>query len=143
MIVNFTPWSALLGGVLIGVSAALLLWTHGRIAGISGIWGGILRPVAGDLGWRVAFVGGLAAGALTLALTMPQVFAVAEYRSLPAVALAGLLVGVGTRIGNGCTSGHGVCGLARFSPRSAASVASFMAVGMFVGTLVGFVFGGP
>jgi uncharacterized membrane protein YedE/YeeE len=124
----FTPWSALAGGVLIGIAAAMFVLLNGRIAGISGIFGGLLKPARGDIGWRVAFVLGLAgaplAYALVSALPRPQIDA--GYLALVA---AGLLVGVGTRYGAGCTSGHGVCGLSRLSPRSLVATAVFMGAG--------------
>jgi uncharacterized membrane protein YedE/YeeE len=124
----FTPWSALAGGVLIGIAAAMFVLLNGRIAGISGIVGGLLRPVKGDVGWRVAFILGLIgaplAYALLAALPRPQIDA--GYAEL---LIAGLLVGVGTRYGAGCTSGHGVCGLSRLSPRSLAAMAVFMGAG--------------
>ena len=125
---HFTPYSALLGGALLGVSACLLLLALGRIAGISGIVAGLLAPVRGDRSWRLAFVLGLVAGCLLVRLggsdAQPTLTA-----SVPELVLAGLLVGFGTRLGNGCTSGHGVCGLARLSPRSLAATATFMAAG--------------
>jgi len=124
----FTPGPALAGGLLIGLAAAVLLLGAGRIAGISGIVGGLLRPVAGDRAWRLAFLGGLLASpwvyALFAAPVQPRIDA--EWGLL---LLAGLLVGVGTRYGAGCTSGHGVCGLSRLSLRSAAATAAFMATG--------------
>ncbi len=124
----FTPWSALAGGALIGLAAALLLWLNGRIAGISGIVGGLLRPVVGDAAWRVAFVLGLLLAPLAYGLvtTLPALQVDAGYGLL---VLAGVLVGVGTRYGAGCTSGHGVCGLSRWSVRSLAATATFMAAG--------------
>ena len=124
----FTPWSALAGGVLIGIAAAMFVLLNGRIAGISGIVGGLLKPVKGDVAWRVAFVLGLAgaplAYALLAALPLPQIDA--GYLGL---VVAGLLVGVGTRYGAGCTSGHGVCGLSRLSPGSLVATAVFMGGG--------------
>ncbi len=124
----FTPWSALAGGGLIGFAAALLILLNGRIAGISGILGGLLRPTTGDISWRVAFVVGLIAApllyGLVTALPKPEIDA-----SYGALIIAGLLVGVGTRYGSGCTSGHGICGLSRFSPRSVAATLTFMALG--------------
>lgn len=124
----FTPWSALAGGVLIGVATALFLLMNGRIAGISGVVGGLLKPRRGDIAWRVAFVLGLAAAPAVYALlaARPGLHIAA---SNGALVLAGLLVGVGTRYGSGCTSGHGVCGLSRFSPRSLVATLSFMAAG--------------
>ena len=125
---HFTPWSALAGGIVIGSSAALLLLLNGRIAGISGILGGLLRPAAGDAGWRIAFVAGLIFSPVLYALfaRLPGATIEAGY---PVLVLAGLLVGTGTRYGSGCTSGHGVCGLSRLSPRSLAATAAFMAAG--------------
>ncbi|SFC30971.1 hypothetical protein SAMN05216344_113119 [Polaromonas sp. OV174] len=124
----FTPWSALAGGALIGLAAALLLLLNGRIAGISGVLGGLLRPAKGDIAWRAAFVLGLIGAPLVYALFRwpPQPQIDAQY---PALIAAGLLVGVGTRYGGGCTSGHGVCGLSRLSPRSLVATVVFMAAG--------------
>ena len=125
---HFTPWASLAGGVLIGVATAMFLLFNGRIAGISGILGGLLRPVAGDIGWRMAFVWGLLVAPLVygLAAPLPTVHIDADMATL---VVAGLLVGVGTRYGSGCTSGHGVCGLSRLSPRSMVATASFMLAG--------------
>ncbi len=124
----FTPWSALAGGVLIGVAAAMFVLLNGRVAGISGVIGGLLKPVKGDVAWRAAFVLGLVgapwAYALFAAVPAPQIDA-----GFGALIAAGLLVGVGTRYGSGCTSGHGVCGLARLSPRSFVATAAFMGAG--------------
>lgn len=125
----FTPWSALGGGALIGIAAGMFVLLNGRIAGISGIIGGLLlKPARGDSAWRIAFVGGLLVAPLVYALVavlpMPQIDA--GYGTL---ALAGLLVGIGTRYGSGCTSGHGVCGLSRLSPRSLVATAVFMGAG--------------
>jgi len=125
---HFTPWSSLLGGVLIGAAAASLLLLNGRIAGISGIVGGLLRPERGDVAWRAAFVAGLvfAPAAYGFFARLPATAIEASY---PVLLLAGLLVGAGTRFGSGCTSGHGVCGIARLSPRSLVATAAFMAAG--------------
>src|SRR5262249_34333511 len=124
----FTPWSAAIGGVIIGMAAALLVLVNGRIAGISGIVGGLLRPASGDLAWRFAFVAGLIAAPIGYAIvtTLPPIVVEASY---PTLVLAGLLVGVGTRYGAGCTSGHAVCGISRRSPRSIAATLAFMAAG--------------
>lgn len=124
----FTPWSSLAGGVLIGVAVAMFILLNGRIAGVSGVLGGLLKPVRGDIGWRVAFVLGLLAAPVvySLAAELPKPHIEANYVGL---VLAGLLVGVGTRYGSGCTSGHGVCGLSRLSPRSLAATAAFMGAG--------------
>ncbi len=119
---------ALAGGVMIGLAAAWLLLVNGRIAGISGILGGALKPKANDFGWRLAFLIGLLAGG-GLIFVMPQRFDMKELPSLPFVAIAGLLVGFGTRLGSGCTSGHGVCGIGRGSPRSIAATMTFMLTG--------------
>ena len=125
---HYTPWAALSGGLLIGLAAALFILFNGRIAGISGIVGGLLRPKAGDATWRVAFIAGLlAAPWLFQAIApLPEIHVAAGTGTL---ILAGLLVGIGTRYGAGCTSGHGVCGLARLSPRSLVATASFMLAG--------------
>ncbi len=124
----FTPASALIGGAIIGAAAALFVVLNGRIAGVSGILGGLARPQAGDVSWRIAFVAGLVAAPLAWALFA----ALPEIRidtSVPVLAAAGLLVGIGTRYGGGCTSGHGVCGVSRLSPRSTAATLVFMAAG--------------
>lgn len=125
---HFTPWSSLAGGLLVGVATAMLLLFNGRIAGISGILGGLLRTMAGDIGWRIAFVLGLLGAPLVfgLAAPLPSVHIDADIASL---IVAGLLVGAGTRYGSGCTSGHGVSGLSRLSPRSMVATASFMLAG--------------
>ena len=124
----FTPWSSLAGGVLIGIAAAMFALLNGRIAGISGVLGGLLKPARGDVAWRVAFILGLVAAPLAYALSSdlprPRIDA-----GTGALVLAGLLVGVGTRYGSGCTSGHGVCGLSRLSPRSLAATLAFMGAG--------------
>lgn len=124
----FTPWSSLAGGALIGIAAAMLALLNGRIAGISGVLGGLLKPVRGDIGWRVAFVAGLLSAPL-LYLLLGKVMRPQIDASYAALLLAGLLVGVGTRYGSGCTSGHGVCGLSRLSGRSLAATAVFMGAG--------------
>ena len=124
----FTPWSAAIGGAIIGVAAALFVLANGRIAGISGIVGGVLRPKSGDIAWRLAFIAGLVAAPwfYGIAASRPAITIGASY---PVLIAAGLLVGVGTRFAAGCTSGHGVCGLSRLSPRSLAATLSFMAAG--------------
>ena len=127
--IHFTPYHAALGGVVIGVSVSLLLLMNGRIAGISGIIGGLLRaPVAGDRAWRLAFIGGLIAAPLLYRL-FAELPASRIDASLPILILAGLLVGFGTSLGSGCTSGHSVCGLSRLSLRSLAATLTFMATG--------------
>ena len=127
---------------MIGLAASLLLLFTGRIAGISGIYGGLLKPVAGDVAWRAAFVGGLLCGGLALALVAPESIAASSARSLGTTALAGLIVGFGVRMGNGCTSGHGVCGLTRFSRRSFVATLTFMATGFLTASLVQLLHGG-
>lgn len=124
----FTPWSALIGGVLIGIAAAMFVLLNGRIAGISGVLGGLLRPVRGDVAWRAAFVAGLVGAPLVYALFAAPPAARID-AGTAALVLAGLLVGIGTRYGSGCTSGHGVCGLSRLSPRSLVATGTFMAAG--------------
>jgi uncharacterized membrane protein YedE/YeeE len=128
---SFTPWASLAGGLLIGMAVALLLLFNGRIAGISGIVGGLLRPVRGDVTWRAAFVAGLVAAPLAwlVVAALPRLHVAAD---TPTLVVAGLLVGIGTRYGSGCTSGHGVCGLSRGSWRSLVATATFMAAGFVV-----------
>ncbi len=128
---NFTPWSSLAGGVVLGLASALFILLNGRILGISGIVGGLLRPQRGDAGWRIAFLLGLfAAPLLWRALAPAALIRVPRIdASLGLVLLAGLLVGVGTRYSAGCTSGHGVCGLSRLSPRSLVATLAFMGAG--------------
>jgi uncharacterized membrane protein YedE/YeeE len=132
--VHFTPGPAVLGGVLLGVATALLWLLQGRILGVSGLLGGLLRPQPHEVAWRMALVLGMLAAPLTFAWWAPL-----EWRVPPRIdadwgliVLAGLLVGVGTRMGSGCTSGHGICGLARLSPRSAVATLVFMGVGFGV-----------
>ena len=125
---SFTPWTSLAGGALIGLAAAMFLLFNGRIAGISGILGGLLEWPKGDVAWRVAFLAGLIGAPLVYGavLTLPEVRIDADF---PTLIIAGLLVGVGTRYGSGCTSGHGVCGLSRMSPRSLVATVAFMLAG--------------
>ena len=125
---HFTPWASLAGGILIGVAAAMLVLLNGRIAGISGIVGGLLAPRRGDIGWRLAFIAGLLAAPAAWLLFAPALAPRIEAGS-GMLAAAGVLVGVGTSYGSGCTSGHGVCGLSRLSPRSLAATAAFMLAG--------------
>jgi uncharacterized membrane protein YedE/YeeE len=125
---NFTPWASLAGGALIGLSAALFVLFNGRIAGISGILGGLLEWPKGDITWRLAFLLGLVAAPLAYSLVAPLPLVQVD-AGTGTLVVAGLLVGIGTRYGSGCTSGHGVCGLSRLSPRSLAATAAFMLAG--------------
>lgn len=139
---DFTPISAAIGGALIGLSAVLLMLLNGRIAGVTGVFAGLIDPVSTDRGWRATFLVGLIAAPLSAALiglplAVPQLPA-----SFIVVAAAGLLVGFGTRLSNGCTSGHGICGIARLSPRSITATALFMAAAIIVVALQRHVFGG-
>lgn len=125
---DFTPLQSLAGGVLIGTAAVLLMAFHGRIAGVTGIISGLLPPAAADRGWRVAFLVGMAAAPAAVHLALPGAFLAFESGAMQEVMVAdGFLVGAGVTFGSGCTSGHGVCGLARFSTRSLAAVVTFMA----------------
>lgn len=139
---QFTPVSALCGGALIGLSAALLLLANGRIAGISGIVGGLLTPAAEGLPWRGAFLGGLVGGAVVARFAGGGPAELTMVTSPAGLVVAGLLVGVGTRVANGCTSGHGVCGVARLSPRSLAATGTFMLTGALTVFTVRHVLGG-
>src|SRR5579863_5591357 len=126
---NFTPISAAIGGILIGASASAMLLLDGKIAGISGIVEGILRPSRGDAAWKLAFVAGLLVGGIALRGAYPAAFDFGALRPPLVLIAAGILVGYGTRMGNGCTSGHGVCGMARMSPRSIVATLTFIASG--------------
>lgn len=134
---HFTPLSSLAGGVLIGLAAILLIHFCGRIAGISGIVAGMLTKQTCKEGWRIAFLVGLIGSPLLFSLFFPLP-EITVHTSWPLIIVAGLLVGAGTRLGSGCTSGHGVCGLSRFSRRSLAATLTFMAVGIVTATLTGF-----
>jgi uncharacterized membrane protein YedE/YeeE len=127
---------ALLGGALIGSGSALLLLTHGRIAGVSGIAGELLRRTTPDRAWRLAFLAGLVAAGAAAAAVLPAAIGV-PVRPLAVIVIAGLLVGFGARLGDGCTSGHGVCGLSRLSVRSLVAVATFMATGAITAMIAG------
>ena len=131
---HFTPWTSLAGGILLGIASAMMVLLSGRILGISGILGGLLAPRIGDIGWRVAFLLGMGASPMVFAALMPPELLplVRIDASEPLIALAGVLVGLGTRYGSGCTSGHGVCGLSRLSPRSLVATLCFMAAGFAV-----------
>jgi len=132
---SFTPVSALVGGALIATSASLLFLLNGEVAGISGIVGRLVRPNGDGTSWRALFVAGLLSGGVVLMIAHREAFG-GSMVSLPLTLLAGFLVGFGTRLGSGCTSGHGVCGLARLSPRSLAATVTFMAMGMLATTVV-------
>ena len=140
---NFTPWSALFGGALIGISASALLLLNGRVAGISGILGGLVRTRApeGETSWRAMFLVGLLVGGVVLFFLRPASFGAAPV-SVPLAIVAGVFVGFGTRLGSGCTSGHGVCGLSRFSGRSLAATMTFMAAGAMAAFVVQHLVGG-
>ncbi len=127
---NFTPYTALAGGLLIGISATVLLLFNGRITGISGILGGLLFPKQGEWPWRLLFLLGIMAGALSYHLVFPDSFAPRTGYPLPLLIIGGFLVGFGTRMGNGCTSGHGVCGIGRGSMRSIVATTVFMLTGV-------------
>ncbi|MBN8904983.1 MAG: YeeE/YedE family protein [Rhodospirillales bacterium 69-11] len=138
----FTPLPALFGGVLIGLSVVLLLLTNGRIAGISGVLGGLLVSKVRDAGWRLAFILGLIAAPLLYAALAGGVPPIAVTSSTGLLIAGGLLVGFGARLGSGCTSGHGVAGIARLSPRSIAATAVFLTAGMATVFVVRRVIGG-
>lgn len=127
---------ALAGGAMIGVASALLLLTHGRIAGISGITGSLLQSTTRDRGWRVAFLAGMVVSGLVASVVAPGAVG-ASVRPLPLVIVAGVLVGYGTRLGSGCTSGHGVCGMSRLSVRSLIAVLTFMTTGALTAVVAG------
>ena len=139
---HFTPWASLAGGILLGIASAMFVLLNGRILGISGILGGLLAPKDGDTGWRVAFVLGLLSAPFSLSLFAPAglVSSPRIEAGYALVVVAGLLVGYGTRLGSGCTSGHGVCGLARLSPRSMVATLTFMAAGFVTVYLLRHVF---
>jgi uncharacterized membrane protein YedE/YeeE len=132
--VNFTPWASLGGGLVLGLAAALFVLLNGRILGISGILGGLLLPRLGDIGWRISFLLGMAAAPTVFAWLTPADFLAAPRieAGYALIVAAGLLVGLGTRYGSGCTSGHGVCGLSRLSPRSLVATLTFMGAGFAI-----------
>ena len=139
---HFTPVASLIGGVLIGLSASAMLLFDGKIAGISGIFAGVLQPVKGDTLWKACFLAGLFAGGLLLRMFLPHAFDFGIVRPSGVLAIAGLLVGFGTRLGSGCTSGHGVCGVSRLSARSIVATATFIATGAVVVYVVNHLLGG-
>lgn len=131
---HFTPWASLGGGLLLGLASALFILINGRILGISGILGGLLVPRMGDIGWRLAFLAGMFVSPLLVLAIAPSGLIQTPRidTGYAVIAVAGLLVGFGTRYGSGCTSGHGVCGLSRMSPRSLVATATFMAAGFLM-----------
>ncbi len=139
---GFTPVLSSIGGILIGLAAVALLLVNGRIAGISGITAGVLHPTQGNTLWRVVFLGGMLVGAMLIRWLHPEALAIRIDVSNAAVLLGGFLVGIGTRIGNGCTSGHGVCGVGRLAPRSMVASAVFFSVAVFTSWLIRHVTGG-
>lgn len=138
----FTPISALVGGGIIGLAVSFFLLLSGRVAGISGIVGGLFAPKPGDFAWRLAFTIGLLGVGVVAALAFPEQVTASSTRSPLAMLAAGVIVGYGTRLGNGCTSGHGVCGIPRFSVRSLVATATFMTTGILTVSIIHFVLGG-
>ena len=140
---NFTPYSALFGGALIGIAASLLLLFNGRIAGISGIVGGLFRFPLQEVNYRLTFLAGLFAGGILLLFIHPSTMQITDIpRSSESLIIAGILVGFGTRMGSGCTSGHGVCGLSRFSSRSLVATICFIGAGFAVVACIRHLMGG-
>ena len=139
---DFTPIPALIGGALIGLAASLLLLTHGKVAGISGLYGGLLRPGTSDRAFRFWFLAGLVGAGAIVKVLFPAAFATTWSASLPVALVAGLIVGFGTQLGNGCTSGHGVCGISRLSMRSLVATGAFMTAGFVTVFVVRHVIGG-
>ena len=139
---NFTPVESLVGGIMIGIAALVLLRFYGRIAGISGVFGGLFPFNTGETLWRMVFLAGLVTGGIILSFLHTDAVTFELAYSNPALILAGLLVGVGSRMGNGCTSGHGICGLGRLAPRSMVAVLTFMATGTLAAIVVHQIFGG-
>lgn len=138
---NFTPVSALLGGALIGLSAVLLFWFNGRIAGISSIMSGLLTTDGASRHWRISFLIGLMLGAGLWQLLAPDAFSLRQNYPMALIIAGGFLVGLGTRIGSGCTSGHGICGIALLSPRSIVATLTFMTTGLLTVYLIHHLFG--
>ncbi len=139
---NFTPYSALFGGILIGLSASMLMLLNGRIAGISGIVKGLIKPSsASEINWRIAFIVGLIFGGFAYSLIFPVEIKPPEGINTLTLIIGGLIVGIGTAMGNGCTSGHGVCGVARFSIRSIIATATFLSTGILTVYIIRHVLG--
>ena len=139
---NFTPINAIIGGVLIGLSSTLFLWLNGRIAGISGISGGLDSLNKNEFTWRLLFLTGLIGGVATYRTAGGTLQDIEIVSSIPVLIAAGLMTGLGTRMGNGCTSGHGICGLARLSPRSFVAVPIFLGFSVITFFLTRHVLGG-
>lgn len=140
---NFTPLASFMGGVLIGLAGVIFLFFNGKICGVSGIFGGLLTAAKNDTAWRLIFIAGLMTGSLCLPLMHGEFAASGQLdRSVLAIMVAGLLVGVGARLGSGCTSGHGVCGVGRLAPRSLVATFLFVSAGVFTAVVVNHVFGG-
>ena len=139
---NFTPAESLVGGIVIGIAALVLLRFYRRIAGISGIFGGLFPFNNGETLWRIVFLVGLITGGVILSFLHSGTVTFELTYSNPALILAGLLVGIGSRMGNGCTSGHGICGLGRLAPRSMVAVLTFMVTGIVTAVLIQEFFGG-
>ncbi len=139
---SFTPIASTIGGLMIGIAAAGLLMFHGRIAGISGIAGGIFRRQEGDIAWRAMFLVGLFAAGVVWSFFRPEDYAFGIERSTTALIVAGLAVGIGTQLGSGCTSGHGVCGIGRLSKRSTVATVTFMATAAITVFIVNELLGG-
>lgn len=137
-----TALLATAGGVLIGLSSAAMMVFNGRIAGISGIFNGVINPVRGDFTWKFAFIFGMVVAGIAMFFVTPEAFPTELPRSTGAIIVAGLLVGFGTRLGSGCTSGHGVCGMSRFSPRSIVATLTFMFTGAVTVAIVRHLLGG-
>ncbi len=135
--IHFTPWMSLAGGALLGIASAAFILVSGRVLGISGILGGLLMPRRGDTSWRVSLLLGMVLAPVTLSLLAPDLISAPRIEAgSGTIVAAGLLVGLGTRYGSGCTSGHGVCGLSRLSPRSLLATLAFMASGFAMVYLV-------
>jgi uncharacterized membrane protein YedE/YeeE len=139
---DFTPLPALIGGAIIGLAASLLLLTHGKVAGISSLYGSLLRRGTSDRAFRLSFIAGLVGSGAIMKLVFPTAFATTWSATLPVALVAGLFVGFGTQLGSGCTSGHGVCGISRLSVRSIVATCTFMATGVATVFVVRHLIGG-
>jgi uncharacterized protein len=128
-IVNFTPWPALVGGIFIGLASAVLLWCNGRIFGVSGIIGGLFNPLKGDILWRLYVIIGLLMGSTISHFILDTPVSI-DVKSTPVLVVGGFLIGIGSRLGSGCTSGHAICGISRFSLRSITATCTFVGTGV-------------